>query len=362
MMLPAQLLAFTLLVAPSLVSAGMFPKDSLVKMLDHKTFKQAMKKNETSLVAFVAPWCGHCQRMVPEYSKAALGMHPLVPAYAVNCHAEKNKRFCSEQGVQGFPTVKLFPRGDSLPPMLYDAERTSSNFFYFATRRIPKAVTKLYNVNEVPGWVSGNKNKHRALLLTKEKKMPLLWQVLGNKYSHTALAFASHRDKKGKSSIAMGYEAGGPKEPKVLIYPEGADKPMIYQGLHKLDSLTKFFDSVLDGTADLSEAFEKAKAEEFVEDPEEAEILKKQEAQRIALMHGGFTDLIDFEKAMLEGGANYHDSAGYGGMMGGIPEHLKKKDAAAESTVSMASTGMPATTTPPLTQAPEATERPKDEL
>jgi protein disulfide-isomerase A6 len=45
--------------------------------------------------------------MVPEYSKAALGMHPLIPAYAVNCHAEKNKRFCSEQGVQGFPTVKV---------------------------------------------------------------------------------------------------------------------------------------------------------------------------------------------------------------------------------------------------------------
>ena len=39
----------------------------------------------------------HCQKMVPEYSKAALGLHPLVPVYAVNCHAEKNKRLCAEQ-------------------------------------------------------------------------------------------------------------------------------------------------------------------------------------------------------------------------------------------------------------------------
>jgi protein disulfide-isomerase A6 len=45
MMLPAQFLALTLTLAPSLVAAGMFPKDSLVKMLDHKTFKQAMKAN-----------------------------------------------------------------------------------------------------------------------------------------------------------------------------------------------------------------------------------------------------------------------------------------------------------------------------
>lgn len=35
--------------------------------------------------------------MVPEYSKAALGLYPLIPSYAVNCHAEKNKRLCAEQ-------------------------------------------------------------------------------------------------------------------------------------------------------------------------------------------------------------------------------------------------------------------------
>lgn len=60
------------------------------------------------MVAFVAPWCGHCQKMAPEYSKAALGLHPLVPLYAVDCDAAKNKRLCADQGVKGFPTVKVF--------------------------------------------------------------------------------------------------------------------------------------------------------------------------------------------------------------------------------------------------------------
>lgn len=45
--------------------------------------------------------------MAPEYSKAALGLHPLVPLYAVDCDASKNKRLCADQGVQGFPTVKV---------------------------------------------------------------------------------------------------------------------------------------------------------------------------------------------------------------------------------------------------------------
>lgn len=45
--------------------------------------------------------------MVPEYSKAALGLHPLLPLYAVDCDANENKRLCADQGVKGFPTVKV---------------------------------------------------------------------------------------------------------------------------------------------------------------------------------------------------------------------------------------------------------------
>lgn len=50
MMLSTQLAALILALAPLLVSAGMFPKDSLVKTLDHKTFKQAMKANVSYFV------------------------------------------------------------------------------------------------------------------------------------------------------------------------------------------------------------------------------------------------------------------------------------------------------------------------
>jgi protein disulfide-isomerase A6 len=35
--------------------------------------------------------------MAPEYSKAAKGLDPLIPLYAIDCDAEKNKRLCGEQ-------------------------------------------------------------------------------------------------------------------------------------------------------------------------------------------------------------------------------------------------------------------------
>lgn len=58
-------------------------------------------------------------------------------------------------------------------------------------------------------------------------------------------------------------------------------------------------------------------------------------------MHGGYTDLIDFEKALKNGaGADFHDTHGYAGMMGDIPEHLKKKQEA-HAAEKMASTGAP---------------------
>lgn len=96
-------------------------------------------------------------------------------------------------------------------------------------------------------------------------------------------------------------------------------------GLLKFDSLSKFFDTLLDGYADLNSANEDAKKEEFIPDQSELEIQCKQEAQRMALAHGGFADLIDFEAAIKNGaGADYHDSHGYPGMVGEVA-HRKQE-------------------------------------
>ncbi|KAK7022899.1 hypothetical protein VNI00_016886 [Paramarasmius palmivorus] len=261
-MLSLQLIALVLAITPSLVSAGIFTKDSKVTMLDPKSFKKAMKANETSMVAFVAPWCGHCQRMSPEYSKAAKGAYPLIPFYAVDCDDDKNKPLCAEQGVQGFPTVKLFPRGKELAPMVYQGERTANAMFKFASLRVPNTNAKLGELSDIESWVekTAKSDKPRALLLTKDKKVPLLWKVLGNKF-RDQIELGTHRDIGGKTSVALGFEAGEEKESKVLVYPAGATKPARYEGKNKLEALTKFFKSVLDGTAELNVVEDEKKAQ-----------------------------------------------------------------------------------------------------
>jgi protein disulfide-isomerase A6 len=301
-------------------------------MLDAKGFKNAMKENRTSMVAFVAPWCGHCQKMAPEYSRSALGLYPLIPVYAVDCDAKSNKRLCADQGVTGFPTIKLFPRGKKAPSILYEGERTSSGFFYFAQRRIPNKIRQLHIYEDILNWVAQKVDRPRLVLLTKEKKIPMLWQVLDNRYQDH-FAFGSLLDRKGKVSVKMGYEAGSKKEGKVLLYPAGSKQPIRYEGINKHEPLTKFLDSVLDGTVDLKEANEQAKAEEDVVSPEDIEVERKQEAERIALAHGGFADLIDFKKAVKDASAR---GGSFHGMDIGNLEELMKSQAHPDSEAAVA--------------------------
>jgi len=113
--------------------------------------------------------------MAPEYSKAAENLSPLIPFYAVDCDAEVNKQLCGEQvraiviasrfdashsrwmlaqGVQGFPTLKVFPRGGRAPPEPYDSnERTSGHLIRWASRSVPNKVSSLPHIHNIPAWL-----------------------------------------------------------------------------------------------------------------------------------------------------------------------------------------------------------------
>ncbi|TFK17665.1 disulfide isomerase [Coprinopsis marcescibilis] len=243
-----------LVLTPSLVSAAIFPKGTKVKLLDDKGFKKAMEKEETSVVAFVAPWCGHCQKLAPEYSKLATTLDPLIPTYAVDCDEEKNKRLCHDQGIKGFPTIKVYPRGKHVAPIPYDQERTASGIFRFVSLRVANPPKKLLKAKEIEPWVKKSTKKPRALLLTKDSKVPLLWKVLSNKYNGK-LELGTHRDEKGEAGTTWGLEKG---KTHVLLYPSGSTDPVRYEGATKLEGLTQFFDSVLAGKADLSKVIKPA--------------------------------------------------------------------------------------------------------
>lgn len=95
------------------------------------------------MAAFVAPWCGHCKTLGPEFSAAATSLSPLIPFYAIDCDDAGNKRLCAEYQVQGFPTIKAFPRALKGSARDYQGERKAGALIEYAKTLVPDRVKKL---------------------------------------------------------------------------------------------------------------------------------------------------------------------------------------------------------------------------
>lgn len=62
---------------------------------------------------FFAPWCGHCQQLVPEYQKAANALKGVIKVGAVN--ADEHKELAGRYAVRGYPTIKIFGANKQKP-------------------------------------------------------------------------------------------------------------------------------------------------------------------------------------------------------------------------------------------------------
>jgi len=77
--------------------------------LTTETFDAALEENKFLLVQFYAPWCSHCQRLAPEYEKAAEALRDRVPFAKVDAIVEE--ALVERYNVEGFPTIQLFRHG-----------------------------------------------------------------------------------------------------------------------------------------------------------------------------------------------------------------------------------------------------------
>ncbi|KAI1816737.1 disulfide isomerase [Poronia punctata] len=127
---------------------GVKPKKSLqlpsqVEMLTDSTFKKTIGGDKHVLVAFTAPWCGHCKSLAPVWETLAEDFinEPSVVIAKVDAEAENSKATANENGVKSYPTIKFFPKG-STEAEDYNGGRSEVEFLEFinsktGTRRVP---------------------------------------------------------------------------------------------------------------------------------------------------------------------------------------------------------------------------------
>lgn len=105
-------------------------KGAVVELTDSNFDKTVLESDEMWLVEFFAPWCGHCKNLEPHWAEAARKLEGKVKLGALDATVHNAK--ASQYGIQGFPTIKMFYKGEVSE---YDGGRTAGDIVSWAEAR-----------------------------------------------------------------------------------------------------------------------------------------------------------------------------------------------------------------------------------
>ncbi|KAF2863244.1 thioredoxin/protein disulfide isomerase [Piedraia hortae CBS 480.64] len=110
---------------------------SAVEMLSDTTFKSLVGGNKAALVAFTAPWCGHCKSLAPTWEKLAkdFASEPDVLIAKVDCEAENAKATAQEAGVRSYPTINFYAKNNKTA-IPYTGGRSENDLVSFINEKV----------------------------------------------------------------------------------------------------------------------------------------------------------------------------------------------------------------------------------
>ncbi|XP_017858935.1 PREDICTED: probable protein disulfide-isomerase A6 [Drosophila arizonae] len=99
------------------------PSDNVVELTPSNFNREVLQSDAIWVVEFYAPWCGHCQSLVPEYKKLAGAVKGVIKVGSVN--ADEHSELGGKYNVRGFPTIKIFGANKQTPTD-YNGQRTAN--------------------------------------------------------------------------------------------------------------------------------------------------------------------------------------------------------------------------------------------
>jgi len=155
----ALLLLLLVFSATAEETTGDVAEESAVLTLDSSNFSEVISKHSFIVVEFYAPWCGHCQRLAPEYEKAAsilASNDPPVVLAKVDANEEKNRELASKYDVSGFPTLKII-KNQGASVQEYKGPREAEGIVEYLKKQVGPASVEIKTADEAAKLTEGKK-------------------------------------------------------------------------------------------------------------------------------------------------------------------------------------------------------------
>ncbi|KNC87341.1 hypothetical protein SARC_00532 [Sphaeroforma arctica JP610] len=229
------------------------------------------------VVAFVAPWCGHCKTLKPVWSEvgvaiAATGQDDKVGLALVD--ADEHRDFGIKYDVTGFPTIKMFKAG-STEAEPYNGPRDVDGVVKFLNdefgtnifiKKAPKSVVELDEDSFDGVALDSTKNvlvEFYAPWCGHCKNLAPVYEKVAKAYRNEGNCVIAAIDASTHKSIGSRYEVTG--FPALKFFGAGTTEPEDYSTGRDADSFVKFMnekcgvDRTIDGklgaTAGIIEEF-----------------------------------------------------------------------------------------------------------
>ena len=189
-------------------------------ILDSTNFKrEVLDIEKPTMVAFTAPWCGHCQKLVPDYTRVAAQLDGVVKMASIDCDDEQNKPTCGRYGIQGFPTLKLFPPTKKRLPKDYQGPRAAKDIAAYMVDALPMGAKKL-RAEELQEWADAAERTPKVVLFSKKPTSSPLYKSLALDF-RKSLAFAflrgDQRPVQAAARVHLGVDVSDDKLPLLTL-------------------------------------------------------------------------------------------------------------------------------------------------
>ncbi|GLD92973.1 hypothetical protein PINS_up001565 [Pythium insidiosum] len=238
-----------LLCSVAVAALAAVAKASDVVVLTPDNFDSVVDGSKHVLVEFYAPWCGHCKNLAPTYETVATSFKKIDDIVIAKVDADEHKDLGSKYKVNGFPTIKYFPKGSTWEED-YNGGRSEDDFASFLNEKAGVNV----RIIKPPSFVKALGEQDFDAEVIQSKKHALVefyapWcghcKSLAPTYEEVGKIFAGEEnvliakvDATAHSNLGSRYNVKG--YPTIKYFAPGSDDPEEYSSGRDKGSFVDF--------------------------------------------------------------------------------------------------------------------------